>query len=120
MSRAFDTIDRGKLIGILKTIPNITCDEIRLITVLLANTTLQVQFNGILTSPFSSNIGSPQGDALSPILFAIYLEAAIRALYAKGLVRPDVDALAGLPDFLVYADDTDFVSLSREKLGSAS
>ncbi len=35
---------------------------------------------------------------------------------AKGLVRPDVDALAGLPDFLVYADDTDFVSLSREYL----
>ena len=60
----------------------------------------------------------PQGDALSPILFAIYLEAAnkpaIRALYAKGLVRPDVDALDGLPDFLVYADDTDFVILSRE------
>ncbi len=25
-------------------------------------------------------------------------------------------ALAGLPDFLVYADDTDFVSLSREYL----
>ncbi len=31
-------------------------------------------------------------------------------------MRPDVDALAGLPDFLVYADDTDFVSLSREYL----
>jgi hypothetical protein len=48
-------------------------------------------------------------------LFILH-EAAIRALYAKGLVRPDVDALAGLPDSLVYADDTDFVSLSREYL----
>ena len=45
MSRACDTIDRSKLIEILKTIPNINSDEIRLIKVLLANTTLHVQFN---------------------------------------------------------------------------
>jgi hypothetical protein len=53
---------------------------------------------------------------LSPILFAIYLEAAIRSLHSSGLVRPEVDKLIGLPEFLVYADDTDFVSFVKEYL----
>ncbi len=68
------------------------------------NTTLQVQteFNGILTAPFTSNIGSPQGD--------IYLEAAIQYLRSHGLVRPEADKLIGLPESLVYADNTYFFS----------
>jgi hypothetical protein len=44
-----------------------------------------VQFNGILTAPFTSNIGSPQGDGLSPILFAMIehrLEQGKRVLAA--------------------------------------
>ena len=75
-----------------------------------------MQFNGILAAPFTSNIGSPQGDGLSPILFAIYLEAAIQSLRSHGLVRPEADKLIGLPESLVYADDTDFVSFVREYL----
>ena len=64
---------------------------------LLANTSIQVNFNGITTAPFLSNIGSPQGDALSPILFAIYLEAAVRELIARGPQRPRRDINAHLP-----------------------
>ncbi len=60
MSQAFDTIDRAKLLDIIRNIPNINNDDFRLIHFLLANTTLQVQFNGGLTAPFTSNIGSPQ------------------------------------------------------------
>ena len=38
-------------------------------------------------------MGSPQGDGLSPVLFAVYLEAAMRALLAHTkLTRPEVDA----------------------------
>ena len=109
MSRAFDTIDRVKLLGILDGISGLTDDDRRLIRVLLANTSLQVEFNGVLTEPFASNIGSPQGDGLSPILFAIYLEAAIRELEARGPQRPDIDI--NLPSKAMYADDTDFISL---------
>ena len=72
MSRAFDTINRDKLMTILESIPEITDDDRQLIRILLSNTSLQVQFNGILTAPFQSTIGSPQGDGLSPLLFAIY------------------------------------------------
>ncbi len=42
-----------------------------------------------------------------------YLEALIRGLFAQDLLRPDVDTLAGLPEVLVYGDDTDFVSLRK-------
>ena len=56
----------------------------KLLRVLLANTKLQVHFNGISTAPVESNIGSPQGDGLSTILFSIYLEAAVRELEKRG------------------------------------
>ena len=41
MSRAFDTIDRAKLIEVLHSIPNVLDDDVRLIRVLLADTVLQ-------------------------------------------------------------------------------
>ena len=116
MSRAFDTIDREKLMVILETIPGLTDDDRQLVRVLLANTSLQVAFNGILTKPIQSNIGSPQGDALSPLLFAIYLEAAIRELHTCSPQRPHIDGMCGLPEHAIYADDTDFISTWSESL----
>ena len=56
MSQAFDTIDRTKLMSILERIPGMTDDHRRLIRLLRANTSLQVQFNGIMTAPFMSTI----------------------------------------------------------------
>ena len=91
MSRAFDTIDRTKLMSILERIPGMTDDHRRLIRLLLANTSLQ-------------------GDGLSPILFAIYLEAAICELIARGPKYSQYDL--HLPHSAIYADDTDFISLS--------
>ena len=57
MSRAFDTIDRAKLIEVLHSIPNVLDDDVRLIRVLLADTVLHVHFNGISTTPFKSTMG---------------------------------------------------------------
>jgi len=53
---------------------------------------------------------------LSPILFAIYLEAAIRELIARGPQRPQRDLNVHLPLEAIYADDTDFISLCAEFL----
>ena len=64
-----------------------------------------------MTKPFNTNIGTPQGDGLSPILFAIYLEAALSELHAHGPQRPYSDVSAGLPYTAIYADDVDFISL---------
>jgi hypothetical protein len=104
--------------NILENIKGISNDSLRLIRVLLANTSLKVKVNGVDSDAFKSNIGSPQGDALSPILFSIYLEHAVRKLQGKvGLHRPDMDKKSGIPHNAIYADDTDFISLCNEYLG---
>ena len=111
MSRAFDTIDRAKLMTILKEEVQLEEDEIRLCQSLLADTNLRVKLNEVLSDPFMTTIGTPQGDGLSPILFAIYLESALRHIRANGGPRPEEDA--GLPLEAVYADDVDQFSTSE-------
>ena len=77
MSAAFDTIDRATLLNILETI--IEEDELRLVRFLLSNTCLNIRIGGTKEEKkFTSNIGTPQGDSLSPILFGVYLENALK------------------------------------------
>ena len=76
MTSAFDTIRRDDLINILETI--IGEDKVRFARLLLSNTTLDVKMNGVKTENFQINIGSPQGDGISGILFNIYLEDNLR------------------------------------------
>ena len=73
MSSAFDTIIREELINIPENI--LHEDEVRMVRLLLSNTTLEIR---IETEEFVSNIGSPQGDGISGILFNIYLESLRR------------------------------------------
>ena len=54
---------------------------------------------------------------MSPILFAIYLEYAIRLL-KKSSARPDIDVNACIPEECMYADDIDFISLDKSFLDS--
>ena len=106
MSSAFDTIDRHLLLKILQGI--ISEDEHRIIQYLLSNTTLSIKLRG---SPqpeeFTSNIGTPQGDSLSPVLFIVYLEHALRNLRTieKLNFKDNLE--------LAYADDVDFVSTTQ-------
>src|SRR5690349_14911008 len=74
MSKAFDSINRRILLEELRTI--LGESEYRIITYLLSDTTLQVRIRGYLGKEFRTTIGTPQGDALSPALFIIYLEIA--------------------------------------------
>ena len=76
MSSAFDTIFRHKLIEIAETIMNE--DEVRMLRVLLTATTLEIKVKGAETNAFVSNIGSPQGDAISGPLFNLYFEYYLR------------------------------------------
>ncbi|GFR64605.1 very-long-chain enoyl-CoA reductase [Elysia marginata] len=103
MSSAFDTIDRHLRLNILKNF-NIE-DEQRIIRYLLSNTELSIELKGSSkTESFKSNIGTPQGDSLSPVLFIVYLEHALKnirkieTLYTQNTLE------------LAYADDVDFVS----------
>ena len=98
LSKAFDSLDRSKLMDILRQYNLATEDELRIIQFLLSKTTLRGKINGELGKFFATHIGTPQGDALSPILFLIYLEHVWRTFAGRTLLKaPDVE--------VTYADD---------------
>ena len=100
---------RDKLLDILQTF--LGESEMRIIRLLLADTSLELRLSTGECHAFATSIGTPQGDSLSPVLFTIYLEAALRDLRSRLPTRPQTDA--NLPLDVEYADDTDFISTSR-------
>jgi len=115
MSRAFDTVSREKLLDVMRGI--VGPDELRLIQLLLHETTLTVRCKSTTSRQFSSLIGTPQGDALSPVLFVCYLEAALRQARQQLMPRPISDS--SIPPELEYADDMNLISTSRPWLEDA-
>lgn len=91
-------------------------DATRIIQYLLSNTQLAVRLGSGQSTSFVTTIGTPQGDSLSPILFVIYLEAALRDVRQR---LPGSNQPANhLPFDLEYADDVDFVNSSSQWLHS--
>ena len=109
LSRAFDTIRRDKLFDTLQTF--LGESEMRMIRLLLADTSLEPGLSTGDCHAFATSIGTPQRDSLSSVLFTVYLEAALRDLRSRIPTRPLADA--NLPLDVEYADDTDFISTSR-------
>ena len=76
MSRAFDTIDRRRLLTVMGDIAS--PDDMLMHLVLLLDTSLVVLVGRATAKPFSNTIGTPQGDGLSPVLFTGYLAAELK------------------------------------------
>ncbi|RHY31560.1 hypothetical protein DYB32_003387 [Aphanomyces invadans] len=93
--------------GVLRDI--LEDDEVRLVAMFLSSTSLTLRLNGLTHEPFVTNTGTPQGDALSPALFTVYLVAALREVAAA--VGPTFNLL-GIN--IAYADDADFICPSQE------
>ena len=55
-------------------------DELQMVKFLLKDTKLQIKMSDIEPTTFNTNIGSPQGDGLSGVLFNIYFENSLRKL----------------------------------------
>jgi exonuclease III len=118
MSKAFDSINRELLLKILKDI--IPEDELRIIRYLLSETTLEAKIEGKYGDKIKTTIGTPQGDALSPVLFIVYLEAAMRN-YRKAVEDTRIFfANRGQDPYpsafemeTAYADDVDFIKTNR-------
>ena len=107
MSAAFDTINRRHILDIVKSI--VDEDEHRLIQLLLSGAVIDTRLNGASTSrPFTSNVGTPQGDSLSPVLFTVYLEHTLKEVRPT-LPRPTTSFEAEIPNEVAYADDVDFI-----------
>ena len=101
-SSAFDTIRRSELLKIAEEF--LEEDEIRMIRYLLSNTNIKPKINSAdIETKFEANIGTPQGDSISPVLFNIYLEKTLKE------IRPELDQTIK-PNEIEYADDVDFVS----------
>ena len=123
MTSAFDTIHRKKIIEIAKTI--LDEDEIRMLHLLLSDTTLEVYVDEATTKPFNSNIGSPQGDSISGPLFNIYMQNSITQVKKSVQEEPiDVREInkewvekvkSNLPSEIIYADDCDFITEMEKK-----
>ena len=123
MSNAFDTIRRSTLIETLQSF--LEEDEVRMIRILLSNTTLEIKNNSnnnIPTQSFTSNTGSPQGDGLSGCLFDIYFEMSLRKLrddLESSPIPTEIKYLKSIPEEAIYADDADFITNNpyrKEKL----
>ena len=71
MSKAFDSVNRENLMSDLRNI--LESDELNIINLLINEVKLKVKNKDNIGNFFDTNIGVPQGDSLSPILFTLYL-----------------------------------------------
>ena len=78
MSKAFDSIDRKKLMGYLREI--LTESERYMMHLLINDVVLNVFVGGESGKNVFTNIGSCQGDCLSAFFFILYLAKAIKPL----------------------------------------
>ena len=76
MSRAFDTVDRNELMLDLAMI--LEKDELHIMKLMIEDVKFVVRCGQKKGKPFVTNIGTPQGDCLSPILFILYLANALK------------------------------------------
>ena len=135
MSKAFDTVRRKDRINILKEV--LDDDEIHIMKILLQNVNLIVRVGRETGEDITTNIGVPQGDCLSPLLFIVYLANAMeeeRSImeqehrYARPTTNIDTLLPPHLQDhsyviptdpYLIidqqYADDTGWASTSKHK-----
>ena len=110
LSTAFDSMLRGELLHIFEENKLAKDeDEMRMLQYLLSNTNLRVKVNQDIGEVFDTNVGTPQGDALSPILFIVYLEHIMRQINQHHVIRNRRE------DFTIhFADDTKFLHHDRQ------
>jgi len=135
MSKAFDTVERPKLFSLLKDV--LHEDEMHIMKLLIKDAQLQVRIGNSLGEAIQTNVGIPQGDCLSPILFIFYLAAALTPERTENqdhdYAKPSRQAEDLMPKHLVdhtyahpkdayfeieqqYADDISWVTNAEHKI----
>ena len=114
LTKAYDTLDRGRTIEILKTYgtgPN----TIRLLERYWLKNFLVPKQSGFFGAPFQAHRGVTQGDIISPCIFNIVIDAVLRTWYTG--VNPMIER-AVLPEISAnfYADDGLIAGFNAEQV----
>ena len=126
MSKAFDSIDRRKLMEYLSEI--LEDDELYMLNLLINDVVINVEMGEEKGKNIHTNVGSCQGDCLSAIFFIIYLAKSIKPL-PQIIERQDYDKpLWSELDWLInkdknkiefnpkYSDDINFIRSEYSKI----
>ena len=119
MSKAFDTVKRDILLSDLKMI--VDDDELHILKLLIDDVRLVVKCGNSLGVEFSTNVGVPQGDCLSPILFILYLSKALLqdSLYKQPVESPQKFSYIKPTKKILeaqYSDDISWITNGDKKL----
>ena len=130
--KAFDLVDRTSLWSKLLTY-NINGRLMKLIFNMYQDTKACIKLNNKLSNSFICNIGVRQGDNLSPLLFALFINdfekhlsnidgynglSSLNTLFTNATVNDDLETFLKLY-ILLYADDTIVMAESPNKLQEA-
>ena len=107
MSKAFDTVNRKKLMLDLQKL--LDPDEVHLLSIITNRPLLSVTLDGDTGQEFPTYVGICQGDCMSAILFIFYLACALEEEPTEQVQR---DLKAFLDVF--YADDLTYATTSQE------
>jgi len=109
-TKAFDKIDRTLLFEKLQnmSIPFRFC---KTLFRLFNETRIFIKSGEMLSAPFQSNVGTPQGDTIAPILFSLFLSDIEKKIPAIGPMLNGIRIT-----MIMYADDICVLAESREDL----
>ena len=99
ISAEFGTIHRDKLLEIAKE--SLSQDGARMLGVLLTNTNIDIKTKDALTTPFTSNIGTLQGQSCSRPQLDLYFENVLR----KVRMETGITNQKYLPGEIIYVDE---------------
>jgi hypothetical protein len=110
--RAYDRVWRDGLLYRLMQC-GINGRMLRFLGSMLSATNRHVAAHGAQSDEFTTTVGLPQGAVLSPLLYAIFINALVDELKSRGL---GVDVFGRRVGILLYADDIVLIAESADRL----
>ena len=119
MNKAFDSVKRNLLLEDLKQV--VSSDELHILSLLIQDVNIRVRNGSELGSKFETNLGIPQGDCLSPILFTFFLVNSLKEQNETSSTAKDCNCLTKQPSKDLntaqqFADDLNYISSSLSKI----